>query len=166
MNGVFAVDFGEQDIHFVVAACVDLTTHMVRCDGQFAVTAVDQDRQPNPAGPPEVTQRIQRGTYRSSSEQDIVNQGNRAAIHREVDLRASDHGGDTLEFQVVPVQPDVERADLDLGSTQGRDQFSKTLREIETAGTDADQRQVSVTAVSFPHFVSETLERSLDVLGV
>src|SRR5258707_10760421 len=138
-DAIHAVVLAEHHGHLLAAARGQVLADVVGTDGQLAMAAVHQDREPDDARTPQVHQRVHGGPDRPTGEEDVVDQHHRAPLDREADLGAADDGLRGLEPQVVAVEGDVERAPRGLGALDGRDLGRDALGEGHPAGLDADQ---------------------------
>jgi len=136
----------EQHGHRLAAARGQILADVVGTDGQLAVAAVHQDREPDDARTPEIHEGVHGGADRPAGEEHVVDQHHRAALDREADLGAAHDGLRGLEAEVVAVEGDVERAHRGLGALDRRDLGPDALGEGHPAGLDAHQGHVLAAA--------------------
>ena len=85
----------------------------LRLDRKLAASAVDEDREEDPPGTPEVEDRVDRRPDRPARVEDVVAEDDRLPLDREGDLRPLEDGRRGDGRQVVAVERDVEDADRD-----------------------------------------------------
>src|SRR5919199_373009 len=109
---VLPIGLLEVDQHSLAACGRDVLPYVIRPYRQLPVAAVDEDRQPNGGGPPELEQRVHSGARRPAGVEDVVHEDDRLAGHFEGHA-AAPHLGVFL-LQVVAVERDVQRADREI----------------------------------------------------
>src|SRR5215217_3443630 len=108
-------------------------------DRQLPVAAVDQDRQPNGGGPPEVEERVHRGARGPSGVENVVNEDDGRAGHVERHAAAPHLG--ILFFAVVAIERYVQRAYGELQAFELADVRRDPLRQWDPAGEYPDERE-------------------------
>ena len=136
------------------------------------MTAVDEHRELDPGRPTELEQRVQRGSDRAAGREDVVDQDDRSVLEREVEGRAADERlrargrGAVADGDVVAVEGDVERADVDLDAAALGDETREPVRQWDAAGVDADQCDGGQIVSSLDQLVCDAREDPVDGLGV
>ncbi len=138
--------------------------HVVGADRELAVAAVDEDREPDGLGPPEVDQRVHRRPDRAARVQDVVDEDDRAAVEVERDLGPLHDWLLGDQRQVVAVEGDVERANRDLGALVLEDRRRQPVGERDAAALDADQREPLGAGLLLHDLVRDAGDRAADVL--
>ena len=92
---------------------------VVRLDRELAVAAVDEDREADGAGAPEVDDAVEGGADRPSRVEDVVAEENGAAVQVEVDLGLLQERLRRDRGKVVAVERDVEGADRETAAGRG-----------------------------------------------
>ena len=150
----------------------DVLADVVRPDRQLAVATVDEDGELHPRGAPVLEQGVDRGADRAAGEEDVVDEHDRLALEREVELGAAD---DRLRVErrpaaadehVVAVERDVDGADVDLHARALGDERPQPVGKRHAAGVDADERQRVEVGVALDQLVRDSGERPLDRRGV
>ena len=78
---VYAVDLGQSYADVLTGPGRDVGADMIGSDGQLAVTAIHQHRQPNGTRSTKITEGIQRGPHRTSGVEHVVDQHHRAVVY-------------------------------------------------------------------------------------
>src|SRR4051812_10857144 len=91
LDAVLVVDLLEMDLDELLARGRDVLADMVRPDRQLAVATIDEDRQPDRLGTPEIDESIHRRADRPSRVQDVVDEDHSLAVDPGRKLRALDH---------------------------------------------------------------------------
>src|SRR5829696_2763996 len=103
------------------------------------VTAVGEAGELDARRPAVVEERIDRRADRPARVEDVVDEDDGAPLEREVELRrAHDRLGVPrrlagANLDVVPVEGDVERAELDVGARELLDQAPQAVRQRDAA---------------------------------
>src|SRR5439155_5295946 len=79
-GGVGAVDLLQEDLDPLLLRGGDVLAHVVRAYRQLAMSAVDEDRQLDGAGAPELDQVVHRSAHRASVPDDVVDQDHHLAV--------------------------------------------------------------------------------------
>ena len=164
LHAVLAVDLLELDVDDLLARRRHVLAHVVGADRELAVAAVDEDREADRLGPPEVDQRVHRRPDRAARVQDVVDEDDRAAVEVERDLGALDDRLLGDERQVVAVEGDVERADGELGALVLEDRRRDAMGERDAAALDADQDEALGAGLLLHDLVRDAGHRAADVL--
>ena len=87
---VAAVGLFELDADALRQGRGDVLADVVGPDRQLPVAPVDEDRQLHPGRPAVFEERVDRGPDRPTGEEDVVDEDDRLALQREVELRPAD----------------------------------------------------------------------------
>ena len=136
----------------------------VRADRQLAMSPVDQDREADPAGPPQVHQRVHRRADRATRIEDVVDQHHRAAGDVERDPRLVDLRRLRGEADVVAIEADVQDADRDLRVLDLGDLTGQAEGEVVPAIGDPHEHQ-AVDPFPLDDLVGDPGERPSHVVG-
>ena len=89
-DGVDLVHLDELHLDALAARGGQVLADVVGPDRQLAVAAVDEDGELDARGPAVVEERLDRGADRAAGVEDVVDEDDRAAVEREVELRRAD----------------------------------------------------------------------------
>src|ERR687888_208840 len=146
----------------------EVLADVVGADRQLAVAAVDEHGELHARGPAVVEEGVDRGPDRAPRVEHVVDEDDRAALERELELRGAD---DRLRVErrlaaahldVVAVEGDVDRAERGRDPGALLDQPPQALRERHAAGVDADERDVVEVGVPFDDLVGDPGERPVE----
>src|SRR5215211_4208244 len=161
---VLPIGFLQVDKHPFAARGGHVLTDVIRPDRQLPVTPVDQDRQPNGGGPPELEKRVHRGARRPSRVENVVNQDDGLAGHVERHAAAPHLGIHFLE--VVAMERYVQGSHgeiqvLELADVR-RDPARQgdPAREYPYEGKPAETR-----GVALQDFVRDAAQRTVYAVG-
>ena len=138
---------------------------MVGTDGQLAVAAVDEHRQPNRFRAPDLDQRIERRAHRSPCVQDVIDDDERAGLEREGQVRALDVRRPAGRGDIVAVEADVQAAHGRADTLVIVDRVGQPLCERHATCLDADERQSVNPAVLLDDLVADANQRPAHVVG-
>ena len=142
LHNLFAtVDRVEPHPYVFEAIGLDRQAHHVGLDRQLAVTSINQHGQPDACRPSQVADRVERGADRPSGEEDVVHQHHFRAVHVEGNLGAFEHGPALTLPEVVAVERDVHRPDLDFRVEQNSHFARQPLRERHPPAPNPNQVQ-------------------------
>ena len=119
---------------------------MVGLDGQFAVTTVDENRQPDGAGAAEILQGVHGSRDGAARVKHIVDEHHRGSVDGRRHTRTPDRPRG-VAAQVVAVQGDVELAHGHVGPFGRGDQGAEPLGQGRPTGRNSEQDQVVGAAV-------------------
>ena len=105
------------------------------------MTTVDQDSQLDPTRPAEVMNDPKRRPNRPAGEEDIVDEDNPSAPNVEREFRLPEHRRLEARVEIVPIQRDVDRADLGPSALICLDQISKALGERYSPSANSNQSE-------------------------
>ena len=143
------VDLDELHLDALGAGGGQVLADVVGADRQLAVAAVGDDGELDARGAAVVEERLDRGADRAAGVEDVVDEDARAPLEGEVELRLAD---ERLRVQgrlaaahvdVVAVEGDVERPEVDLDAAELLDQPAEAVRERDAARVDADERDAT-----------------------
>ena len=123
--------------------------------------AVDQGRELDRSGTPEVDQSVEGGPDRAAGEEDVVHQDDGLVLDRERDVGAADHGR-AAQVEVVAVERDVERAHGQRGAVDARDLGGQPLGEGDAAGAEPDEREIFRAVVPLEDLVRDAGQRTIE----
>src|SRR5919204_5217632 len=162
------VHLEELHLDALLARGREVLAHVVGADRQLAVAAVDEHGELDARGPAVVEQGVDRGADRAARVEDVVDEDDRAALEREVELRRAD---DWLRVQrrlaaahlhVVAVEGDVDGAEDGRDAGALLDEPPEPLRERYPAGVDADERDLVEVGVPLDDLVGDPGERPVE----
>ena len=136
------------------------------------MAAVDEHCELDARGPAVVEERLDRGADRAAGVEDVVDEHDRAAVEREVELRRADErlrGERRLaaaDGDVVAVEGDVDGAERGLDSGALGDQAREPPRKRDAAGLDPDEREVVELRVALDDLVGDSRKGSPQPIGV
>ena len=81
-----AIDILQAQAHILVQGRRDVLAYEVGADRKFAVTAIDQDGKLDTRWAPEIHERVERGSDRTSGEEHIVHQHDGLVVNVEQDI--------------------------------------------------------------------------------
>ncbi len=118
---VAAVDLLDVHVDALIAGGRQVLADVVGPDRKFAMAAVDQHGQLDTGGAAVIEQHVDRGAGGAARVEDVIDDHDRAAVDREVELRRVHdraRAAASSKPQVVAVEADVDRAEADLGIDQ------------------------------------------------
>src|SRR5438045_175241 len=107
-------------------------------DRKLAVSAIDEDRETYRLRTSVVDERVHRGADRAAGEEDIVDEHDHAAVHRERDLGLADDRRVADARQVVAIKSDVDGAEREVDALVRADRRLDAGGERVTARADTD----------------------------
>ena len=130
------------------------------------MSAVHQHRQLDRPRPSEINERIQSGTDGPAGVEHVVDEDDVLAIDVEEDLRGLQLRLFKLAQQIIPVQRDIEKANLQLDTLRLLDFPGDPFREEFAARPDPDDDNALRPLVSLEDLVSQTGQRSVNADSV
>ncbi len=150
------------------------------------MAAVDEDSKLHSGRAAELEERVDRSANGAARVQDVVDEDDGLALERERDARRADDGltrrragrraTSSADVHVVAVEGDVEGSELELAPTSLCDEAPKARGERDSAGLDANERDLFETVASsrarihtcraLDDLVSDAREGLRDRLGV
>jgi len=131
-------------------------THEVGAYRELAVTAIDEHRETDRAGPAVVDERVHRGANGSSGEQHVVHQNDDLVVDREVQRRLADDRRVADACEVVAVERDVERPEWDRRDPD---------RQDIAARADTNDGETGEFAVAFDDLVRDPGDGATNIVG-
>ena len=161
-DAVDLVHLDELHLDALVAGGGQVLADVVGADRQLAVAAVDEDGELDAVGPAVVEERLDRGADRAAGVEDVVDEDDRPAVEREVELRRADErlrrerrlAG--AHHHVVAVEGDVDRAEGGRRAGALLDEPREPLRERDAARLDPDERDVLDGRVALDDLVGDS----------
>ena len=125
------------------------------------MAAVDEDRELDAIGAPEVAQRVHGRADGTAGVEHVVNEDDGFALERELDIGHVDLRGKIL-LDVVAVERDVQAPDGDLDPLDLLDAAGELGCEHVSPGNDSHQRDRRGPVVRFENLMSDARKRTLD----
>src|SRR5215212_8230201 len=138
---VLPIGLLQVDKHPFAARGGHVLTDVIRPDRQLPVTPVDQDRQPNGGGPPELEKRVHRGARRPSRVENIVHEDDGLAGHLERHAAAPHLR--VHFFQVVAMERNIQGADGEIQTLELADVRRDPPRQRDPARKYPDERELA-----------------------
>ena len=129
------------------------------------MASVNENKELNGTGSPEIDQGIECGSDGASGKQDVVNEDYIAAGDAAGYVRAIAIGRLSWGAPVVAVGSRVQGGDRDLAIAAGRYIAGDALGEGETTGADADKEKVGGVGMGLDELMGHTAEGLADVGG-
>jgi hypothetical protein len=145
---------------------------VVGSDRQLAVAAVGDDGELDTRGAAVVEERLDRRQARPSAVEDVVDQDARAPLEGDVELRLAHErlrvqgGLAAAHVQVVAVEGDVDRPEIDLDAAEFLDQPAEAVCERDAARVDTDERDALELCVRLDDLVGDPMERARERICV
>ena len=133
----------------------------VRRDGEFAVTAVNENCQLNAARTAQVHDGVQSGTDGSTRIQDVVHQHDALAVDAEGNVGGVDRGSE-IGRVVIAIEANIQAAERNVDTLDLLDCLGKLLCQKVAARDDADQSEVFTALVALEDLVRDAGHRSVD----
>jgi len=140
-------------------------THEVGAYRELAVTAIDEHRETDRAGPAVVDERVHRGANGSSGEQHVVHQNDDLVVDREVQRRLADDRRVADACEVVAVERDVERPEWDRRVLVRADRVADPDGQDIAARADTDDGETGEFAVAFDDLVRDPGDGATNIVG-
>src|SRR5215204_1480886 len=137
---------------------------VVGTDGKLSMAAIREAGELDARRPAVVEECIDRRADRAAGVEDIVDEDDGAALERELELRrAEDRLGvarwlAATDLDVVAVEGDVQRAEIELSSGEILDQAAEPMRQRDAARLDADERHSVERRVALDDLVGDAAE--------
>ena len=129
------------------------------------MTAIDDHRETDRAGPPVVDKRVHRGADGASGEQHVINENDDLVIDREVQRRLANDRRVADTREVVPVERDVERAERDGRILVRADRVAKPDGQDIAARAETDDGETGELAVAFDDLVRDPGDGATNIVG-
>ena len=132
------------------------------------MAAVGDDGELDARGPAVVEQRLDRGADRPPRVEDVVDEDAGAALDREVEAGLADERlrvqrrPAAADVDVVAVEGDVERPEVDLDAAELLDQAAEAVRQRDASRVDADERDRVEVGVRLDDLVSDPVKGALE----
>jgi len=123
----------------------------------FPSTPIDQHRQADGAGSPEVGQKIERATCRAAREHNIIHQKQWQMVDRDVEMSGPDHWPGADLGEVIAVQSDIEHAATEMNISGAFKQAGEPLGQDFSTCANADD----VERIARMEFRSDTVRQLL-----
>ena len=140
-------------------------THEVGAYRELAVTAIDEHRETDRAGPAVVDERVHRGADGPSGEQHVIHENDDLVIDGEVQRGFADDRGVADAREVVPVERDVERAERDGRVLVRADRVADPDRQDIAERADTNDGETGEFAVAFDDLVRDPGDGATNVVG-
>src|SRR5688500_2252386 len=163
---VGAVGLGEHHLDDLALRGRDALADVVRLDRELPVPPVDQDREADGAGTPEVDDAVESRANRPAGVEDVVAQQHRSLVQIELDLGLLQNGLRGDGRQIVAVERDVERSDGKRLPHEVRKARRKPRRQRDAARADADEREAGEVLLALGDFVRHPVDHPADALRV
>ena len=142
-----------------------ILAHVVGAYRELTVASVDENKELNGTGSPEIDQGIECGSDGASGKQDIVDEDYVTAGDAARYVRAAAIGRLSEGASVVAVGSRVQGSDRDLAIAGRRYIAGYALGEGETSGADADKEKVGGVGMGLDELMGHTAEGLADVGG-
>jgi hypothetical protein len=124
------------------------------------VPAVDKNGQLDCSRSPEINDLVQRCPDRAARKQYIINQNDIAINDRKEYVGSLNNRLVKLGVDVVAIEADIHQADRHLDSLQALDYPGDSLREMRSAGEDANNDKRFRTGIVLENLMSDAREGS------
>src|ERR1017187_10897258 len=138
---VDAVRVPERDGDDLSSRRRDSLAHELRLDRYLPAAAVIEDGEEDLSRAAEIEDGVHRGSHRAPRVDHVVAQDDRAALHRERNLRFLQDGRGRDRGQVGPIERDVEKPDGNAHALDALDLAGEASRERDSPRADADQNE-------------------------
>src|SRR5919204_2641574 len=137
---VHPVHLVDAHVHALVAGGGKVLAHVVRADRQLAVAAVSQYGQLHAFGAAVVEEGVDGGAHGAAGVEHVVDEDDRDAVQREVDVRGEYHrlAVPGAHAGVVPGEGDVEVAERDRSTDQLLHALVQPCRDHRSSPVDPD----------------------------
>src|ERR687890_883032 len=136
---VLPIGLLQVDKHSFATRGRHVLTDVVGPDRQLSVAAVDENRQPDGGGPPELEERVHRGASGPTRVENVVDEDHGLACHVERHAAAPHFG--ILFFEVVTMERYIQRADGELKAFELADVRRDPPRQRDPAGKHPHERE-------------------------
>jgi hypothetical protein len=103
------------------------------------MAAIDQDRQTDARRASQVADGIEGGADRPTREQDVIHQHHLGTVDVKRDLGAAQHGPARDVLEIVAVERDIDRADVNILPEQPLQLLSEPVRERNAARSNSHE---------------------------
>ena len=172
-HAVDLVDLDELHLDALAACGRQVLADVVGTDGELTVAAVGEHGELDACRAAEVEEPVDRRADGAAGVQHVVDEHDRPALEREVELRVTDERlrvqrrlAARAHVHVVAVKGDVERSEVERLAAEVLDQAPQPLGERHPARVDADERDVRDLVVALDDLVGDPRERPRDRLLV
>jgi hypothetical protein len=153
------------DADVVGGLCWHVLSHEVGAYGELAVTAIDEHRETDRAGPTVINERVHRGADGASGEQHVIHENDDLVVDREVQRRLADDRRIADAREIVAVERDVERAERNGRVLVRAYRIAKPDGQDVAARADTDDGETREFAVAFDDLVSDPRDGATNVVG-
>jgi hypothetical protein len=170
--GIDFVDLDELHPHVLALRGREVLADVVGSDRKLAVASVDEDGELDAGRAAVFEERVDRGADRAARIEHVVDEDAGLSLERKVkpgrlhDRLCVERRLSTPHGHVVPVEGDVERAQVWLLARELADQASQALRQRNAPGVDADQSDPPEVRIALDDFVRVTSERPVQGLRI
>jgi len=165
VDDVFGAGFSKLHGDPILGRCGDVFADEVGFDGQFAVSAIDQDRELNAAGASEIVERIEGRASGAATTENIIDQHHGFAVEIEGDVSRVNFGCG-LFMEVITMEGDIDGSQGHGVSTDVLQELMEPGGEMDAASLDADERDLLAVLVLFHDLVSDSGKNALDRAAV
>jgi hypothetical protein len=138
----------------------------VGLDGDLAMAAIDQDRQADARRTSQVADGIEGGPDGPTREQDVIYQHHLGPVDVEWDLGAAQHGPSRAVLEIVAVERDVDRADVDILPEQPLQLLSEPLREGNAARSNPHEAKRRACPTGVGELASHGANQTVDFMVI
>ena len=129
------------------------------------MTAIDEHRETDRAGPAVVDERVHRGADGAPGEQHVVYDNDDLVVDREVQRRLADDRRVADACEVVPVEGDIERTEGDGRVLIRADRVAQPDGQDVAARTDTNDGEIGEFAVAFDDLVRDPRDGATNIVG-
>ena len=140
-------------------------SHEVGAYRELAVTAIDEHRETDRAGPAVVDERVHRRADGASGEQHVIHENDDLVVDREVQRRLADDRRVADAREVVPVERDVERTEGNGRVLVRADRVAKPDGQDVAARADTNDGETGEVAVAFDDLVRDPGDGATNIVG-
>jgi hypothetical protein len=147
-NLIDAVQFFKQHVYADVLSGLNILPDDIGANRQLPLTPIDQDSDENSLRLAALRDRVKRGANRSPTKNNIIDQHNSLAVHRNWIVEGSQFRRSLTSRAIVPIRGDIHSADCWQYADVLLDFPRNAPGQIYAAGTNADQDQsAGITAL-------------------
>src|ERR1700761_945351 len=127
------------------------------------MTAIDEDQQTHGTRTAMIEERVQRGADGAARVEHVIQKNNITALDVEADLTLCHFRATAARRQVIPVERDVEHADLHRLPLDPLDHLCNALCQGHTAALDADKSKIAASLLLFHDLVRQADQCAVDL---
>lgn len=149
--------FSQTNVDASVRRCVHYFPDKICVDGEFPMSAVDEDRKLDPPGPTQGVEGFQRGTNGSTVKQDVVNQKDGTVRQVTGNFGRPDFR-DAMPFEVVAMHGDVESSHGYRPTEDFIEERAEPTKDFDAATLDSEEDKTVAREVVLGNFMSHSVK--------